>query len=95
MIDNYEKFSSIDDLYRRIEPAMKTKIDELKRKKIINVSPKDIWNFCAMYCWKNKSDLRIYEMVSDILNIDELKLLLFIKKNNTININDKDELNDR
>lgn len=77
--DNY--FNSLDDVYKRVLPAINTKLDELKRIHF-NVRNIDIWDYCVKYMWRNRSDLRIYEMVSDILNVDELKLRDFIKDRN-------------
>lgn len=82
MAQNEEKFSSINDLYERILPALKTKVAELKREKIYFISDRDIWNYCIDNKWKNKSDLRIFEMVDDILNIDPLKIEIYIKRKN-------------
>lgn len=64
-----DKFNSVSDLYKRVLPALQTKREELKRDnfKIDNL---DIWNFCVETKWKFKSDLRMYELVDDILNVD-------------------------
>lgn len=77
---NEEKFNSINDLYERILPALNTRVTELKREKIEFISTKDIWNYCVENKWKNKSDLRIFEMVDDILNIDPLKLEIYLRR---------------
>lgn len=87
-MDNNEKFNSINDLYKRLLPALKTKISELKRKKINYIDTLDIWNYCIDKIWKNKSDLRIYDLVSDILNADEIELEMYVRKNNKRQGND-------
>lgn len=79
MVENYEKFNSINELYTRLLPAIKTKIMEFRREKIYSLECYDIWNYCLNMLWKNKNDLRLYEMVNDILNIDYLKLNLYLK----------------
>ena len=76
-----EKISSIEDLYRRLLPAIRTKISEFKREKITNITELDIWNYCIKNKWKNKKDLRLYEMVNDILELDIINLNVFINKN--------------
>ena len=76
-----EKFSGVNELYKRVLPALQTKVSELKREKIDYIDTIDIWQYCIDNIWKNKSDLRIYELVDDILNVDILKLELFVKKN--------------
>ncbi len=70
MVENEIKFNSVKDLYNRCYPALSTKVSELKREKINDISEIDIWNYCARNIWNNKKDLRIYELVDDILNVD-------------------------
>lgn len=83
-----DKFNSISDLYKRILPALETKVSEFKRDNFSNVEALDIWNYCVNTKWKFKSDLRIYEIVDDILNIKTNNLEEYIKSNKS---NDKDE----
>lgn len=90
-MDNNEKFNSISDLYKRVLPALNTKVSELKREQITYINSLDIWNYCINNIWNNKNDLRIYEMVNDILNVDILKLEIYLKNN----ITDKDDKNER
>lgn len=93
MDGNSEKFSSINDLYRRILPALEAKVSELKRENIRLVTSKDIWNYCIEMKWKSKNDLRIYEIVNDIFETDGIKLESYIRQNivNYRNLIDKDE----
>lgn len=79
-MDRNDKFGSINDLYNRILPSLNTKVTELKREHITDITVKDIWNYCIQYKWINRKDLRIYEMVDDILNLDVLDLRLRFKK---------------
>jgi len=94
---NNEKINTLTDLYKRVLPALKTKVGELKRENIPFVSELDVWNYCVKTKWKNKHDLRIYEIVDDILNEDGLKIEIFVRKNivNYKNLIDKDEINER
>ena len=80
-MDNNLQFNSINDLYQRIYPSLNTKICELKRIKINYLTEKDIWNYCIKEKWNNKSNLRIHELVDDILNLDPLRLTEFYKIN--------------
>ncbi len=75
-----EKFASLNDLYNRLLPALKTKSADLKREKL-NISEKDIWSYCLKNKWSNKTDLRMHELVDDILNVDAFKLEIYLKKN--------------
>lgn len=80
MAEIKENFNSITELYVRLLPAIRTKLSELKREKVIYISETDIWNYCLNNKWKAKKDLRLYEMVDDILNLDILNMEVFIKK---------------
>ena len=80
MAQNELKFASKEELYQRILPALNTKVNEFKREKF-NVDAIDIWNYCLINKWQKKTNLQMYELVSDILSIDILNLELFLKKN--------------
>ena len=77
-----DKFSDIHELYQRLLPALKTKTDELKRAKIFNITTKNIWDYCVKNIWSKKKDLRLYEMVDNILNIDVLDIITLSRNNN-------------
>ncbi len=81
MAQAFEKFSSLMDLYNRLLPALKAKSEELQREKL-SISEKDIWSYCMKCKWQNRKDLRIHELVDDILNVDAYKIELFIKNKN-------------
>ena len=72
------KFNSIDELYNRLKPAFKLKIEELSQKGILNVENKDIWMYLSKSKWQNENNLELCDMVSDILNLDEYDFLKFI-----------------
>ena len=61
------KFRTLEELYRKLLPALTTKVNELKRNNISYISEKDIWHYLKNKYWKNKSDLTLGEMVNDIL----------------------------
>lgn len=91
-MDNSEKFNSINDLYKRVLPALQARVAELNRENYMYIDVLDIWNYCVENIWKNKTDLRIYELVNDILNVDGIKLEVYIRRNlvNYKNIIDKE-----
>ncbi len=76
------KFKSLEDLYHRLLPAFNTKVADLKRKRVYNVSEIDIWNYLKTYYWRNKKDLTLGEMVNDILSTPEDDLITFVMHNN-------------
>ena len=83
-MDNNDKFLSIDDLYKKVLPALQARVEELKREKINFVDTIDLWNYCVENIWRNKEDIRIYELVSDILSVDGIKLKMYLKDKNKI-----------
>lgn len=74
------EFNSIKELYERLKPALKTKCTELKRMNYYYIKEEDIWNYLKEYKWKKTTNLNLYEMVSDILELDIIKLDSFVKE---------------
>ena len=72
-------FSSIEELYKRVKPALMTKSDELKRNGMNYITPEDIWNYLKDNVWNNSRNLRLFRMVDDILNADNEMLDDYIK----------------
>lgn len=93
MVGNSDKFNSLSDLYKRILPALEAKVSELKRDGFRYIESLDIWNYCIETKWKNRNNLRIYEMVDDIFNVDNVILDSYVRQNmiNQKKINDKGE----
>lgn len=77
------EFSSIKELYDRLEPALDTKYNELKRNKINYIKKEDIWNYLKLNKWSHAKDLLLHEMVDDILNCDNALLDDYVKRNMT------------
>ena len=75
------KFNSIDELYTRLKPAFTLKINELKSRNIQFITDKDMWIYLSKNKWSNTTDLELYDMVNDILNIDENDLISFVNNN--------------
>ena len=73
------KFKSLNELYTRLYPAFNTKKGELKLLGI-EVREIDLWNYLKENVWSNNSSLSIYDMVNDIMKLDELKLKNYINK---------------
>ena len=68
-----------NDLFIRLLPAFNTKIAEWQREKIANIKSLDIWNYCVHNIWHKKENLRMYELVDDILNIDRIDFINYQK----------------
>ena len=68
------KIRSLEDLYRKLTPALRAKVSEMERCKYVGIKEIDIWNYLKNKCWIKRNDLTLGEMVDDILNTpnDEL-----------------------
>jgi hypothetical protein len=74
------QFNSLEELYNRIKPALMTKVEELKRNDFHYIKEEDVWNYLKEIKWKDSSDLKLYQMVSDVLNADNLLIDEYLKK---------------
>ncbi|MBR3363141.1 MAG: hypothetical protein IKG40_04365 [Bacilli bacterium] len=63
-------FSSLEELYNRLKPALRTKKRELNENGYGYLKIEDIWNYLKENRWTNSSNLSLNDMVSDILNAD-------------------------
>ncbi len=73
------EFSSQEELYQRVEPALKAKLAELHRLGYPYIKLIDIWNYLVETKWKKSRDLTLSDIVDDILHVDNRKLDEFIK----------------
>ncbi|MCI9110849.1 MAG: hypothetical protein HFH47_03430 [Bacilli bacterium] len=73
------EFSSAQELYERLKPALKSKIGELKRDGYDYLSTEDVWNYLKENKWKKSTNLALYEMVSDIFNSDNALIDAYFK----------------
>ncbi len=80
-----EKFHSARELYGYLLPALRTKKNEMHRRKYKDVTENDLWSYFCQYVWNKKVDLTIGEMVDDILNTEALEILLKKGKENETN----------
>lgn len=64
-------FDSLEELYRRIKPALLTKKEEMRRNGYVYIKEEDIWNYLKEVKWISSKNLSLYDMTSDILNTDD------------------------
>lgn len=81
-------FNSVQELYERLKPALRTKQNEMKREGYTYIKSDDIWNYLKEVKWKNASNLSLYEMVSDVLNVDNGMIDSYLKQK--LNLNDRE-----
>lgn len=73
------KFNSLEELYKRLIPAMTTKVNELKLVGINYITIDDIWNYLKKNKWSKSKDLTLSECVDDILNTSDLEYRKYLK----------------
>lgn len=68
---NTKKIETLEELYKRVKPALRTKRHELYMKDKKFISEKDIWNYNKENIWMEVKGLTLSQMVDDILNTDD------------------------
>lgn len=76
---DYE-FSSKEELYQRVGPALRAKVCELKRVGFSYIQEIDVWNFLIETKWYKARDLMLYDIVNDILNVGNEKIDNYLKE---------------
>lgn len=66
------EFKSLRELYDRLKPALINKAHELNLQGFKFITTDDIWNYLKESKWIKSSNLLLYEMVEDILNVDAI-----------------------
>ena len=74
------EFNSLKELYDRLLPALNTKVTELKRYDLDYIKVEDIWNYLRLSKWSKANNLLLYQMVDDILNLDNEEIDEFVKE---------------
>jgi len=64
-------FSNLKELKQRITPAINTKIKQLRSNNYLITSSEDIWQFLKEKKWSNANNLTLYDIINDILNLDD------------------------
>ena len=82
-----DNFKSLKDLYQRIYPALKSKTEELKGKGYTFLTEQDLWEYLIKTKWHDEENLTLYDLVNDILYIEEAELLRFLSP-----VNRKEEI---
>ena len=73
------EFNNVKELYDRVTPALNTKVIELKRNDLDYIKKDDIWNYLKNTKWKMANNLLLYQMVDDILNLDNNEIDEYVK----------------
>ena len=76
---DYE-FSSKEELFQRVKPALKAKLNEFQRLGYSYVQEVDIWNYLIENVWCKAKDLMLSDIVNDILHVKIKKIDDYIKE---------------
>ena len=71
-----DEFNTLEELKKRVSPAIDTKLKELKTNYYYDVTEEDIWEYLKIK-WKKKNNLTLYDIVNDIINLDNEEILEF------------------
>ena len=74
------KFNSLEDLYKKVLPALNTKVADLKRNNIKYINEEDIWHYLRQNYWQKAEKLSLGEVVSDILSTPNEELEEYLSK---------------
>lgn len=74
------KFNSLEELYKKLVPAMDTKVNELRINGISYISIEDIWDYNKKNNWSKSKDLTLSQCVDDILNTSDDKYKKYAKE---------------
>ena len=74
------EFNDIKELYDRVTPALNTKVTELKRNDLDYIKKDDIWNYLKDKKWSKANNLLLYQMVDDILNLNNNEIDEYVKE---------------
>ncbi|RWZ59969.1 hypothetical protein EQV77_01330 [Halobacillus fulvus] len=62
----------------KVDPALTSKVEELKWLGYANATPEELWNCLVKKVWKGEPEKRLYEVVQDILHMRSHTYLSFI-----------------
>ena len=74
------KFTSLEELYKRLKNELKTKKDEMNQLGYMYIKEIDIWNYLKEVKWIQSRNLSLYQMVSDVLNADNILIDKYLKE---------------
>ena len=72
------EINSLQELYNKLLPVLKTKVNEMKLRNIDYIDEIDIWNY-QKNKWANSNNLTLFDMVSDILDTSDYIYENYIK----------------
>ena len=94
-MDNKLEFRTKEELYNRVLPALYSKIKEVRKLGMRNITEKDIWNYLVENEWKKRVNLELFDLINDILYVDNYKLHDYVnEKMRKLKMESNEELKD-
>ena len=72
-------FTSLEELYKRVTPALNCKLKDLNRIGINYIQKADIWNYLKKHVWCKKSGLTLGDIVNDIMTVTNTELQTYVQ----------------
>lgn len=72
-------FSSLEELYNRVKPALKCKVKDLNRTNIYYIHESDVFNYLKNTLWIKKNNLTLGEIVNDIMLTSNAELEVYVQ----------------
>ena len=67
-------FESINELYKRVKPALNSKVRELKNLGKTYINDQDVFEYLTKNVWVKDTKLTLDKIVDDILHFDNDKI---------------------
>lgn len=74
-----ETTKTLEELYVKLLPALRTKKKEMQQEKMLGINEEDIWFYMCKKVWNGRNSLTLGEMVNDILNIENFTIYMSLK----------------
>lgn len=79
-----EEYRSLKELYEALKPAFSVKIRMFKNSEYSYLTSIDIWNYLKDNVWVSSVNLTIADMVSNIINVDGVKIDRYLKNKRSV-----------
>lgn len=67
------------DLFKKVLPAIQSKIEEFQHYGYEHITKEDLWNYCVNKKWRKKiiEELKLYEVVETIFSISASEIVSY------------------
>ncbi len=85
-------FSSEEELYKRVLPALRSKKKMLSKDGFKSIDVSEIWNYMRDVKWSSSHGLELCDMVDDILNTSNIDISYYCLRVRKVNASLKMDL---